>query len=88
MISNFNLKTLILLRKKNVNPVFCKRNGLIELKTALLGCNTNIGLLGSKEQGKNSLFYLLRCVTKSNPGIVHSVPVSYDMLAKLLTVTL
>jgi hypothetical protein len=59
MISNFNLKTLILLRKKNVNPVFCKRNGLIELKTALLGCNTNIEILGSEEQGKNSLFYLL-----------------------------
>ncbi len=84
------MKNLILLRKKNVNPVLCKRNGLIEfneLKTALLSCNTNIGLLGSEEQGKNFLFYLLRCVTKSNTGIVHSVPVSYDMLAKLLTVT-
>ncbi len=42
--------------------------------TALLGCNTNIGLLGSEEQGKSSLCYtqLLKYVTKSNTGIVHS----------------
>lgn len=63
-------------KQKTLNQAFICRNGLIveynNLVTALLGCNTNVGLLGSEEQSKNSLCYLLKYVTKQNTGITHS----------------
>ena len=51
-------------------------NGLIveynKLVTALLGCNSNLGLLRSDGQSKNLVCYLLKYVTKKNTGIAHS----------------
>ncbi len=63
-------------KQKQLNEALINRNGLIvehnKLVTALLGCNSNVGLLGSEEQSKNSLCYLLKYVTKQNTGITHS----------------
>ena len=50
-----------------VNDRLVVRNGLVvefnELITALLGCNTNIGILGSDAQAKAALCYLLKYIT-------------------------
>jgi hypothetical protein len=63
--------------KNIVNKVLLKRNGLIvefnEVITALLGCNTNVGVLGSEEQAKSTLCYLLKYVTKPTSEITHSI---------------
>ena len=63
-------------QQKQMNAALVLRNGLIvefnELVSAHLGCNSNVGLLGSEEQSKNSLCYLLKYVTKSTTGIIHS----------------
>lgn len=63
-------------KQKQMNDALQNRNGLIveynELISALLGCNSNVGLLGSEEQSKSSLCYLLKYVTKQNTGIIHS----------------
>lgn len=60
-----------------MNKVLSKRNGLIvefnEVITGMLGCNTNAGVLGSVEQAKRTLFYLLKYVTKPTTEITPSI---------------
>lgn len=62
--------------QEQFNTALIHRNGLIvefnELISACLGCNTNVGLLGSEEQSKASLCYLLKYVTKQKYGFAHS----------------
>ena len=62
--------------QEQFNAALINRNGLIvefnELISACLGCNTNVGLLGSEEQSKASLCYLLKYVTKQKYGFAHS----------------
>lgn len=65
-------------QNKNIfNKVLLKRNGLIvefnEVITALLGCNTNVGVLGSEEQAKSTLCYLLKYETKPTSEITHKI---------------
>lgn len=64
-------------QKDRINAIFPKRNGLIveynEIITALLGCNTNVSILGSDEQAKCTLLYLLKYVTKPSIEITHSL---------------
>lgn len=64
------------IKQKQMNDALINRNGIIveykKLVSALLGCNSNVGLLGSDEQSKNSLCYLLKYATKENTGITHS----------------
>lgn len=63
--------------KKSLNMALPKLNGLIveynEIITALLGCNTNAGVLGSVEQAKSTLCYLLKYGTKPTSEITHSI---------------
>lgn len=60
-----------------MNKVLPKRNGLIvefnEVITGMLGCNTNAGVLGSVEQAKRTLCYLLKYVTKPTTEITPSI---------------
>lgn len=62
--------------QNQMNAALKNRNGLIvefnQLISAHLGCNTNVTQLGSEEQSKSCLCYLLKYVTKSNTGIIHS----------------
>lgn len=64
-------------QKDRINTIFPKRNGLIveynEIITGLLGCNTNVSILGSDEQAKCTLLYLLKYVTKPSIAITHSL---------------
>ena len=63
--------------KEQLNQVLKSRNGLIveynETISAMLGCNTNVGILGSEEQAKSTLCYLLKYVTKPPTEITHSI---------------
>lgn len=63
--------------KEDLNRILEKRNGLIveynETISAMLGCNTNVGILGSEEQAKSTLCYLLKYVTKPPTEITHSI---------------
>jgi hypothetical protein len=53
------------------------RNGLIveynETISAMLGFNKNLGILGSEEQAKSILCYLLKYVTKPPTKITNSI---------------
>lgn len=42
-----------------------------DLITALLGCNTNIGVLGSDSQAKAALCYVLKYITKPTTELTH-----------------
>lgn len=63
--------------KNIVNKKLLKRKGLIvefnEVITTLLGCNTNVGVLGSEEQAKSTLCYLLKYVTKPTSEITPEI---------------
>jgi hypothetical protein len=39
----------------------------------MLGCNTNVSILGSEEQAKSTMFYLLKYDTKPPTEITHSI---------------
>ena len=64
-------------QKELLNQVLVNRNGLIveynEIISAMLGCNTNVSILGSEEQAKSTLLYLLKYVTKPPTEITHSI---------------
>jgi hypothetical protein len=64
-------------QKELLNQVLVNRNGLIveynERISAMLGCNTNVSILGSEEQAKSTLCYLLKYVTKPPTEITHSI---------------
>jgi len=55
------------------------RNGLVvdynPLLTALLGCNTNLLFLGSKEQSRGALFYIGPYINKNGVEIIDALPV-------------
>ena len=55
-----------------------KRNGLVveynPLLSALLGCNTNLQLLGSKEQSKMALFYIGPYINKNGVKLTDALP--------------
>lgn len=57
------------------------RNGLVvefnDICSALLGCNTNLSILGSDEQAKAALCYLLKYITKSPTELIHSIALLY-----------
>ena len=65
-----------------VNDRLVVRNGLVvefnELITALLGCNTNIGILGSDAQAKAALCYLLKYITKNPSELTHVISLISD----------
>jgi hypothetical protein len=44
------------------------------LLTSLLGCNTNLGFLGSKEQSKQALFYIGPYINKNGVKVVDALP--------------
>jgi hypothetical protein len=54
------------------------RNGWVveynPLLTALLGCNTNLSFLGSKEQSKQALFYIGPYINKNGVKVVDALP--------------
>jgi len=54
------------------------RNGLVvdynPLLTALLGCNTNMLFLGSKEQSRGALFYIGPYINKNGVEIIDALP--------------
>jgi hypothetical protein len=47
------------------------------LTSALLGCNTNVSLLGSDAQAKAALSYLIKYVTKPPAELAHSLSLLY-----------
>jgi hypothetical protein len=55
-----------------------ERNGWVveynPLLTALLGCNTNLAFLGSKEQSKQALFYIGPYINKNGVKVVDALP--------------
>ena len=54
------------------------RNGWVveynPLLTSLLGCNTNLAFLGSKEQSKQALFYIGPYINKNGVKVVDALP--------------
>jgi len=54
------------------------RNGWVveynPLLTSLLGCNTNLAFLGSKEQSKQALFYIGPYINKNGVKIIDALP--------------
>jgi len=44
------------------------------LLTSLLGCNTNLGFLGSKEQSKQALFYIGPYINKNGVKVIDALP--------------
>lgn len=46
--------------------------------TALLGCNTNVGILGSDTQAKSTLWYLLKYITKPPTELSHSLALIHN----------
>ena len=58
---------------------FETRNGMVveynPVMTALLGCNTNVSILGSDSQAKAILCYLLKYITKPPTELSHSLTV-------------
>ena len=54
------------------------RNGWVveynPLLTALLGCNTNLSFLGSKEQSKQALFYIGPYINKNGVKVLDALP--------------
>ena len=44
-----------------------------KIVSAMLGCNTNVSILGSEEQAKSTLCYILKYVTKPPTEITHSI---------------
>ncbi len=58
---------------------FEMRNGMVvefnPVMTALLGCNTNVSILGSDSQAKAILCYLLKYITKPPTELSHSLTV-------------
>ena len=57
------------------------RNGLVvefnPVITSLLGCNTNVSILGSDAQAKAIMAYLLKYMTKSPSELSHAISVIY-----------
>ena len=58
---------------------FETRNGMVveynPVMTALLGCNTNVSILGSDSQAKAILCYLLKYITKPPTELSHYLKV-------------
>jgi len=58
---------------------FEMRNGMVvefnPVITALMGCNTNVSILGSDSQAKAILCYLLKYITKPPTELSHSLTV-------------
>ena len=65
------------------------RNGLVvdynPLLTALLGCNTNLLFLGSKEQSRGALFYIGPYINKNGVEIIDALPLIAEAQNKALT---
>ena len=64
---------------KKISDAVKDRNGLVvdynPLLTALLGCNTNLLFLGSKEQSRGALFYIGPYINKNGVEIIDALPV-------------
>ena len=58
------------------------RNGMVveynPVMTALLGCNTNVSILGSDAQAKSIMAYLLKYMTKSPAQLCHAISVIHS----------
>jgi hypothetical protein len=67
--------------KQRLNSTLLKRNGMVvefnPLIAALLGCNTNVSVLGSDAQAKAALSYLIKYVTKPPAELAHSLSLFY-----------
>jgi hypothetical protein len=67
--------------QKRLRSVLPSRNGMVveynPLTSALLGCNTNVSLLGSDAQAKAALSYLIKYVTKPPAELAHSLSLLY-----------
>ena len=69
---------LSIANKELVNDRVVVRNGLVvefnPIIAVLLGCNTNVGVLGSDAQAKTALCYLLKYITKPPAELTHFLP--------------
>ena len=76
-IQSLDKKDLYKLYSKVDNKIK-ERNGVVvefnPLLTALLGCNTNLQLLGSKEQSKLALFYIGPYINKNGVKLTDALP--------------
>ena len=68
--------------KEQVVRCMLNRNGMVietnAVNAALLGCNTNVGILGSDSQAKAGLCYLLKYITKPPAEILESLSLMYN----------
>jgi hypothetical protein len=67
--------------KQWLNTTLPKKNGMVvefnPLISTLLGCNTNVSVLGSDAQAKAALSYLIKYVTKPPAELAHSLSLLY-----------
>jgi len=76
-LQSLGLKQLIGLYDRVAKKLEDRNGWVVEynpLLTSLLGCNTNLGFLGSKEQSKQALFYIGPYINKNGVKIVDALP--------------
>ena len=76
-LQSLSLKQLLGLYDRVANNLEDRNGWVVEynpLLTSLLGCNTNLAFLGSKEQSKQALFYIGPYINKNGVKIVDALP--------------
>jgi hypothetical protein len=76
-LKSLSLKELIGLYDRVAKKLEDRNGWVVEynpLLTSLLGCNTNLAFLGSKEQSKQALFYIGPYINKNGVKVVDALP--------------
>ena len=76
-LQSLSLKQLLGLYDRVANKLEDRNGWVVEynpLLTSLLGCNTNLAFLGSKEQSKQALFYIGPYINKNGVKVVDALP--------------
>ena len=76
-LKSLSLKELVGLYDRVANKLEDRNGWVVEynpLLTSLLGCNTNLGFLGSKEQSKQALFYIGPYINKNGVKVIDALP--------------
>jgi hypothetical protein len=76
-LRSLNVDQLTALYYRVANKLNDRNGWVVEynpLLTALLGCNTNLAFLGSKEQSKQALFYIGPYINKNGVKVVDALP--------------
>ncbi|MCO4749891.1 MAG: hypothetical protein KC428_07415, partial [Flavobacteriales bacterium] len=76
-LKSLSLKELIGLYDRVAKKLEVRNGWVVEynpLLTSLLGCNTNLAFLGSKEQSKQALFYIGPYINKNGVKVVDALP--------------